>query len=108
MPPHNNAPIEPDPNRVRTRAGNAQAHPGDALKAQRPTRDPELIRKEKADKEAKKAAKQKQLEETRAKEESATLFVKEYRARKEIEESADETTIPRQRPKRKFLILFFI
>ena len=105
MPPQNKAPAETDPNRVRTRAANAKAHPGnivkDALRARNPPRDPDLIQKEKADKEVKKAAKKKQVEEAQAKEELATQFVKEYRARKDIEERDEEMAMPRQKPKGK-------
>jgi hypothetical protein len=112
MPPQNKAPAETDPNRVRTRAANAKAHPGnivkDVLRTRNPPRDPDLIQKEKADKEAKKAAKRKELEEAQAKEESATQFVEEYRARKEIEELNDETAMPRRKPKGQCLNLFFI
>jgi hypothetical protein len=109
MPPPNKAPAEPEPNRVRTRPKNANTHPGtvvkDALRARNPPRDPDIIQKEKADKEGKKMAKQKALEDTRAKEESATRFVEEYRARKETEALNDDTAVPRQKPKGKFLNL---
>jgi len=108
MPP-NKAPAEPDPNRLSTRAGNAKIHPGtaaqNALRARKPPRDPDIIQKEKADKEAKKMAKQKALEDARAKEESATRFVEEYRARKETEASNEDRAMPRQKPKGKFLNL---
>ena len=76
----------PDPNRVRTRAGNAGAHPGtaakDALRVRNPPRDPDLIQKEKLERALKKAEKQKTAEESQAKQESAARFVDEYRARK--------------------------
>lgn len=107
MSPPNKA---PDPSlRVRTRAGNVNIHPGtaakDALRARNPPRDPEVIQKERADKETRKTEKQKKLEETRAKEESAIQFVKEYRARKETEALNEEIAMPRQRPKGKCLNL---
>lgn len=101
MPPSesNKAPAEPDPNRVRTRAKNANTHPGisakDALRTRNPPRDPDVVQKEKDDKEAKKMLKQKALEETQVREDSAARFVDEYRARKEAEVSA----MPRQNPK---------
>lgn len=103
MPPRKKAPAEPEPDRVHTRAENANTHPGtaakDALRVRNPPRDQVIIQKEKADKEAKKAAKQKTLEETQAKEESATRFVEGYRARKETEALNENTVIPRQKPK---------
>lgn len=103
MPPPDKTPAEPDINRIRTRAKNANAHPGtaakDALRAWNPPRDPELIQKEKADKTARKAAKQKALEETQAKEDSAKDFVKEYRARKDTEAANEDMAMPRQKPK---------
>ena len=53
---------ETDANRVRTRAGNANTHPGtaakEALRTRNPPRDPEVIRKEKEEKELKKFEKQ--------------------------------------------------
>ena len=65
MPPPKKAQAEPDPNRARTRAGNANTHPGtaakDALRVRNPPQNLEVIQKEKLDKEAKKAAKQKWL-----------------------------------------------
>lgn len=100
MPPPNIA--ELDPNRVRTRAGNANTHPGttakNALRVRNPPRDPDIIQKEKDDKEAKKMAKQKLLEENQAKEASATQFVKDYRARKETEALEENIAVPRQKP----------
>lgn len=109
MPPPKKAPAEPDPNRARTRAGNANTHPGtaakDALRVRNPPRDPDVIQKEKIDKETKKAAKQKAVEESQAKEESATLFVNEYRARKDSEALNENLAIPRQKPKGKCLNL---
>jgi len=103
MPLPKKAPAEPDPNRTRTRAGNANAHPGtaakDALRARNPPRDPEVIQKEKADREAKKAAKQKAIEEAQDKEESATRFVKEYRTHKDTDALNEDMAIPRQKRK---------
>jgi hypothetical protein len=103
MPPRKKAPAEPEPDRVRTRTGNANAHPGtaakDALRVRKPPRDRDIIQQEKDDKEARKAAKKKTLEETQANEESAAQFVDEYRARKETEASNENVAIPRQKPK---------
>jgi hypothetical protein len=91
MPPQKQA--EQDPNRPRTRAKNASAHPGiaakNALRVRNPPRDPDVIQKEKDDKEAKKIAKQKTHEEMQEKEESAAYFVEEYRARKDAEALKD-------------------
>lgn len=102
MPPKK-IPIEPDPNRLRTRSGNANIHPGteakNALRVRNPPRAPDVIQKERANKEAKKAEKQKALEDSQAKEELATRFVEEYRARKDVEASNEETAMPRQKPK---------
>ena len=106
------APANPDPNRVRTHAENANTHPGttakDALRVRNPLQDPDVIQNEKIEKEAKKTAKQKTIEETQAKEESATRFVEEYRARKEAEAINEKATIPRRKPKGKCLNLLFI
>lgn len=103
MPPKNKAPAEPDPNRLCTRVGNAVQHPGtaakDALRVRNPPRAPEIIRKEREDREARKAAKQKTLEENQAKEDSTARFVEEYRARKDIEAVNENTAVPRQKPK---------
>jgi hypothetical protein len=94
---------EPDPNRVRTRARNANTHPGtaakDALRIRNPPRDPDVIHKEKAEKASKKEEKQKIVEENQAKEESAARYVEEYRTRKETEALNENATIPRQKPK---------
>ena len=102
MPPKNDK-AEPDPNRVRTRAGNANTHPGtaakDALRVRNPPRDPDIIQKEKVEKESKKIAKQKTAEETQDKQESAARFVEEYRARKENDTLNESTAIPRRKPK---------
>lgn len=110
MPPSKKAPADPDPNRLRTRAANANAHPGtaakDASRARNPSRDPDVIQKEKADKEAKKLAKQKALEENQAKEDSAMDFIDEYRARKETEALNENTAMPRQKPKGQCLTYF--
>lgn len=95
--------LEPDPNRVRTRVGNANMHPGtaakNALRVRNPPRDPEVIHQEKVDKALKKAAKQKAVEENKAKEDSAARFVEEYRARKDTEALNESATIPRQKLK---------
>lgn len=104
MPPPKKTPNEPDPNRLRTRSGNANIHPGtdakNALRARNPPRDPAVIQKERDNKEARKVAKQKALEDSQAKEDLATQFVEEYRARKDIEASNEETAMPRQKPKK--------
>jgi len=106
MPPPN---TDPDPNRIRTRPGNANAHPGttakDALRVRNPARDPKVIQKEKTDKETGKAAKQKAAEEAQAKEESAIHFVEEYRARKDTEALIEDSAMPRQRPRGEYLNL---
>ena len=74
---------EPDPNRALTQAGNANTHPGtaakDALRVRNPPRDPEIIQKERAEKEEKKAAKKKEIEQAQAREDSAAQFFEEYR-----------------------------
>jgi hypothetical protein len=97
-----NATAEPDPNRVRTRAGNANSHPGtaakNALRVRNPPRDPDIVQKEKEEKALRKAEKKKIAEETQAMEESAAQFVEEYRARKEAEAQIENAAIPRQRP----------
>jgi hypothetical protein len=94
---------EPDPDRPRTRAGNANTHPGtaakDALRVRNPPRDPDIIQREKAEKEEKKAAKQKKVEQDLANEESAAQFVEEYRARKDTEASNEAEAVPRRKPK---------
>ena len=93
---------EPDPNRALTQAGNANTHPGtaakDALRVRNPPRDPEIIQKERAEKEEKKAAKKKEIEQAQAREDSAAQFVKEYRARKDAEVSNEAMAIPRRKP----------
>ena len=98
MPPEK----EPDPNRARTRAGNANRHPGtaakDALRVRNPPRDPEIIQKERAEKEEKKAAKKKEIEQAQAREDSAAQFVEEYRAHKDAEASNEAMAIPRRKP----------
>lgn len=103
---------EPDPNRLRTRAGNANTHPGtaakDALRIRNPPRDPDIIQKEKEDKVSKKVEKQKMAEETQAKEDVAARFVDEYRARKETDTLNENAAIPRQKPKGQSLHLFKI
>jgi hypothetical protein len=106
MPPINTkkkATAEPNPNRVRTRAGNANSHPGtaakDALRVRNPPRDPDIIQKEKDEKALRKAEKKKMAEETQAREESAAEFVEEYRARKEAEAKSENAAIPRQKPR---------
>lgn len=99
------APANPDPNRARTRAGNANTHPGtaakDALRVRNPPRDPEVIQKEKQDKEVKKAEKQKATDESQIKQEAASRFIKEYRALKDSETEGlnKSAAIPRQKPK---------
>ena len=94
---------EPDPNRARTRAGNANAHPGtaakEALRVRNPPRDPDIIQKERAEKVERKAAKQKEEEVAQAREDSALQYVEDYRARKDTEASNEATAIPRQKPK---------
>jgi hypothetical protein len=94
---------EANPNRLRTRPWNANIHPGtaakDALRARNPPRDPEVIQKEKVEKEAKKEAKQKKIEETQDKEKSAARFVEEYRVRKVAEALNENAAIPRQKSK---------
>ena len=93
---------EQDPNRARTRASNANTHPGiaakNALRARNPPRDPDIIQKERDNKEAKKIEKQKLHEEMQEREESATHVVKEYRARKDTEALNDN--MPRRKPKK--------
>ena len=95
---------EPDPNRPRTRAGNANVHPGtaakDALRVRNLPRDPEVIQKEKQEKEEKRASRKKKAEEDQAKEESAAKFVEDYRARKDTEASNEAVAIPRQKEKK--------
>ena len=58
----------PDPSHIHMRAWNENVHPRtaakDVLRARNPPQDPEVIQKEKVDREVKKAAKQKVLEET--------------------------------------------
>ena len=107
MPPPKKAPPELGPSCICTQARNADAHPGtaakNALRVWNPPWDPEVTKKEKVDKEAKKAAKQKMLEETQANEEAATHFVEEYHTWKETEESEED--IPCQRPKGEHLNL---
>ena len=102
---------EPDPHRVRTRAGNANIHPGtaakDALRVRNPPRDAVVIQKEKAEKALKKVEKKKLVEENQAMEESATEFVEEYRARKKAEALNDDKVIPRRKPQGQFLTLVF-
>jgi hypothetical protein len=91
---------EPDPNRARTRAKNANAHPGIAakntLRARNPPRDPEVIQKEKVEKEAKKEAKRKEAEQAQAREDYAENFIEEYRARKATEALNEAMAIPRR------------
>lgn len=93
---------EPEPNRPRTRAGNADKHPGinakNALRAKNPPRDPEVIQKEKVEKEAKKEAKRKEEEQIQAREDSAEKFVEGYRARKDTEALNEAVAIPRRKP----------
>jgi hypothetical protein len=92
---------EPDPNRLHTRAGNANAHPGtaakDALRVRGPPRDPDIIQREKAEKEERKVSKQNKVKQDQAREESATQFVEDYRARKDTEASNEVVAIPRQK-----------
>jgi hypothetical protein len=111
MPPKGdkNATAEPDPNRVRTRAQNANTHPGtaakDALRVRNPPRDPDVIHKEKVEKASKKEEKQKMVEETQTKKESTARYVDEYRARQETDSLNEIATIPRQKPKGQLLNL---
>ena len=99
----------PDPSCIHTRAWNENVHPRtapkDALRAQNPPQDPEVIQKEKVDREVKKAAKQKVLEETWAREESATQFVEEYRACKKTKALNEDMAMPHQRLKGQCLSL---
>ena len=106
MPPKNaakKATTEPDPNRLRTRAGNANVHPGtaakEALRVRNPARDPDTIQKEKDTKAMKMVEKKKIAEENKVKEDQAAQFVEEYRARKDSEKNHENTAIPRQKPK---------
>lgn len=50
------------------------------------------------EKEEKKAAKQRAVEQTQAREDSAAQFVEEYRARKDTEASNEAVAIPRRKP----------
>jgi hypothetical protein len=99
MPPKK---TEPDPNRLRTRAGNANTHPGraakDALRVRNPARDPDTIQKEKDEKVIKKAEKKKTAEDSKAKEQQAAQFIEEYHARKDSEMMNEDVAIPRQKP----------
>ena len=79
-------------------AWNENVHPRtaakDVLRARNPPQDPEVIQKEKVDTEVKKAAKQKVLEETWAREESATQFVEEYCACEETKALNEDMAMP--------------
>lgn len=92
-----------DTDRVRTRARNANMHPGtaakEALRVRNPPRNPDTIQKEKDDKALKKVEKKKTAEESKAKEKHAAQFVEEYRARKDLETMNENAAIPRQKPK---------
>jgi transposase len=92
-----------DPDRVRTRAGNANTHPGmaakEALRVRNPPRDPDTIQKEKDKKALKKVEKKKIAEDSKAKEQQAAQFIEEYRAQKDSERMNEKAAIPRQKPK---------
>jgi len=103
MPPKDAQKTDPDPDRVRTRAKNANTHPGmaakEALRVRNPPRDPDTIQTEKDKKALKKVEKKKTAEDSKAKEQQAAQFVEEYRARKDSETMKENAAIPRQKPK---------
>ena len=79
MPPKAAQKTEPDTNRVRTRARNANTHPGmaakEALRVRNPSRDLDTIQREKDEKALKKVEKKKAVEDSKAKEQQAAQFV---------------------------------
>ena len=112
MPPKTtkNSTAEPDPNHAWTRAHNADVHPGtlskDALRVWNPPQDPDIVEKEKMKKISKKEEKKRTVEETHAKEETATHFIEEYCARKATDTLNEDVTIPHQKIKGQYQSIF--
>ena len=102
MPHHDkntvDSPVSP-PNRPKTRPKNATTHPGtNAKKILSTRRDPELIEKEKVERQAKKEAKERQKVEEATRKEAAQQHVEDLRAQQAIELRNEESEIA-HRPK---------
>ena len=87
-------PNEPDPNRMRTRASNSNAHPGaraaDALRVYRPK---EVIQREKDEKKARKEAKEEQRLTVEANKKAGKKYISQLEA--EVAAEAADDKYPR-------------
>jgi hypothetical protein len=100
--PRSAIPIEPNPDRIATRASNANVHPGIAAKEALYTRRPkEVIQREKDEK----AERQRDKEQKQLAEKARKIAGEEYLARLEAEEATtavdEENQYPRQRVQKK-------
>jgi hypothetical protein len=90
------------PNRPVTRQKNATAHPGtDAQKVLSTRRDPEVIKKEKLERTARKEARERQIADEAARKEAAKHRIEQLRAEQAIDLEHKESEIPHQQPKGK-------
>jgi hypothetical protein len=84
-------------NRPVTRRKNATTHPGtEAQKVLSTRRDPEVIKKEKLDRKAKKEAKDRQKADNAARKEVAQHRTEQIRAQQAKDLEDEESEIPRQ------------
>lgn len=95
MPPHTKTNIEPDLERIRTRAANAESHPGNVLKP-RLRRAPGVAQQEQQDRKEAKEKKRKDKEERMKGIESR---VEEYRGHQQAALDNVEERMPRQKSK---------
>jgi hypothetical protein len=102
MPPHRKKTTEDqqepelESSLPRTRPKNASHRPGaDAEKVLRVRRDPEVIQKEKKERQQRKEKKEQEKREEAAKKEVATRFVDEYRSQQVADIAIEETSRPR-------------
>jgi len=87
---------EPDPNRMKTRASNSNAHPGQkALDALRVHRPQDAIQREKEGKKAKQVAKEKKRRSDERRKKNGKKYISTLEAQVIAEASKDKSEFPR-------------
>ena len=106
MPHHDESTANTPPNRPVTFWKNATAHSGtDAQKVLSTRHDPEVIEKEKLECKAKKEAKEHWNADKAARKEAAQQWTEQLRAQQAIDLGNEESGIPHQQPKGKWIHL---
>lgn len=108
MPPPRNTTSNPASDRLRTRSGNANVHPGtaaqDALRVNAPRRDPAIIKKERDAVNERKSSKAQKKEEREARDAATKSIADDFRAQQASEQANDEAEMPRKTSKGKLSI----